>query len=63
MLLHAYKSRFHMPHWCGLFESPYAGVSGRSGLHSDIAQMDRASGHNLTVTGSNPVIRLTRNQA
>lgn len=63
MLLHAYKSRFHMPHWCGLFETPYTGVRGRSGLHSDIAQMGRASGQNLTVTGSNPVIRLTLAQA
>ena len=56
MLLHAYRSRFRMPHWCGLAESPYAGVGQRSEHHSDIAQWVEHQPKVLRVTGSNPVI-------
>lgn len=43
MLFHANKSGFFMPHWCGLFELPYAGADQPSELHLDIAQRVRAS--------------------
>ena len=57
MLLHAYRSRFYIPHWCGLYESPYAGVGQRSEHHSDIAQWVEHQPFKLTATGSNPVVQ------
>ena len=62
MSLHVKWSRFYMPHWCGLPESPYAGVDRLFGLHLDIAQLVEHQPVKLTAAGSNPVIRLTSDQ-
>ena len=43
MLLNANRLRFRMPHWCGLSETPYAGVERPFGSILDIAQLVRAS--------------------
>ena len=59
MLRHAYRSRFCMPHWCGLAESPYAGVGQRSELHLDIAQWLEHQPFKLTAAGSTPAIPST----
>ena len=62
MLFYANKSRFHMPHWCGLAELPYAGAGRLPELHLDIAQWVERQPVTLTATGSNPVIRLISDQ-